>query len=158
MKHLSSTRNETIFLRNKQYVNRSQANTISKDKYIKNLLIFYLKNQNQSFVLTTFYAGCNLALQLKRICIQEQAQWDLPLIFFLFSLVIWYKERSLQKKKKMFFVYFFISLKLPSGKFILSITWIKCRPSCQVFFKTDNKWNVRSECDWVFLILFSWLA
>ena len=111
-------------------------------------------------IVTTFYAGWNMALQLKRTYIQEQAQWDLSLIFFLFSLVIWCKgKKSSEKKKSVFWFFFFLmSLDLPLGKFILSITWIKCRPNCHVFFKIDNKWNIRSECDWVFLILISWLA
>lgn len=26
------------------------------------------------------------------------------------------------------------------------------------FFKIDNKWNIRSELDWIFIILTSWLA
>ena len=49
-----------------------------------------------------------MALQFKTIYIQEQAQWDLSLIFFLFSLVIWCKgKKSSEKKKSVFWFVFF---------------------------------------------------
>ena len=105
--------------------------------------------------------GGGSVLTLHHILRAAPAHFCSPLYLlhsFLFSLVMWYKGKKSSEKKKIFFVYFFSSLELPLGKFILSITGIKWRPSCQVFFKIDNKWNIRSECDWVFLILFSWLA
>lgn len=55
--------------------------------------------------------------------------------------------------------FFFFSLHW--SKSTPSMMWIKCRPDSQVFFfffKIDNKWNIRSELDWIFIILTSWLA
>lgn len=73
----------------------------------------------------------------------------MSLTFFIFSLVVLFRETKFEDKKN-------ISLELALGKSTLSITWIKCRLSYLVFFRIDNKWNTRNEYSHTFIILPSW--